>query len=228
MSKYILQRHLPGNDYGEWGRNWEFDAEDDEEAKELAMEHVGEFKGGYERLRFGDSKIRIMKVVFEGLPSQTGHPYPDNERVEELEAKQTADHAEIWLEAKSGVLDYKELQFVLQTVPEVLDGAGYHLRLLYIAGYGFMGHASEEEVEHSQDKAKLAPRDVTISAYYIKGPEGAQCVSVSKVVNFEADGKTPKELIHLWPLEFGNLAISPEKLQGVEIKDEREKNGSKR
>lgn len=215
MPEYIVQRHLPGNDYGEWGRDEEFYAGNDEEAKRIVMGLLS----GSERLQQGD--IRIMKVVFRGQPSDTGYPYLPNPRVERLEATQIVTAVDLELLTRSATLDYKELNFILSTVPESPAGPGYDLRLLYSAGYGFKGYAGKEEVEHAKNEAKLAPEDITISAYYIAGPKGAQCVSVSKVVSFEQDSKTPKELIHLWPRAYPNLAIDPEKLREAEIRDER-------
>ncbi len=219
MAEYIIQKQLGD---GSWTRGEDFSAGNEEEAKQKAIEIIAR-----QRLHYGNSRIRIMKVVFEGLPHETGYQLPHNEVYEELEAKQTAEMTNLWLKLKSMTLDdYEEkLYFVLKAVPEVLDGAGRDLRLLYAAGEGFMGYASKEEVEHARDVAKLSPGDTTISAYYIAGPEGAQCVSVSKVLAFEADGKTPKQLVHLWPLEFPNIAITPEYLEkkNVETKDKRNK-----
>lgn len=212
MPEYIVQWHTPGNDYGDWTREEEFSADDDEEAKRIVVENTRSDRGA--------TKARIAKVVFEGLPSAAGSPLP--ERAAIGAERQAAIDAEIYLEAKRATLDYKDLSFALRTIPRGSHGegsAGYHLRILYRAGEGSMGSASKQEVAHAQDIAKLAPGDTTVSAYYLDGPRGPQCVSVSKVMSFAEDEKTPQELIHLWPLEFDNLAIAPQKLKGVQIHD---------
>jgi len=220
MPEYILEKHLPYSSNG-WSSGEEFSAGNDEEAKRKAIEIIAR-----QRTYYGDSRFRILKVTFDGLPHETGYPLPRDERYERFEQEQTALMADVWSRLGSRTLDdYDNLYFVLTTIPEQIDGAGYpgyHLRLLYGAGEGFMGHASEEEVENAREVAKLVPGDVTVSAYYIDGPEGAQCVSLSKVLSFESDGKTPKELIHLWPLEFPNIAITKEYLQKIEMEDKRE------
>ena len=219
MSEYILQRHLSGNDYGEWGRSQQFEASNDEAAKREAMDIIGDF----ERLHYGNTPIRILKITFEGPPSDTGFPYPINERIERLEVEKVVNEVASFLKIKGAALDYHDLNFMLQTVPEGLTGAGYSLRLLYGSGYGFMGSVTDEEVDHAGHNANLRPGDTTISAYYINGPDGAMCVSVSKIVSFQANGRTPKELIHLWPLEFDNLAIDSEKLRKAKIEDGRDR-----
>ena len=225
MPEYIVERHLPGNDYGEWGRTTAFHAEDDEDAKRVAMELFD----GWERLTYRDAKIRIVRNVFEGPPSRTGYPYLENHEVDEMIRRQAAEREEALKEARAAAIDYSDetdLSFVLKTVPQGSrghDSPGYHLRLLYGAGEGRMGSASEEEVEHAKNVAKLAPGDTTISVYWLRlGVHGgAFCTSVSKVVSFVEDEKTPKELIHLWPLELPNLALEAEKLHGVKVEDER-------
>jgi len=218
LPEYIIQKDLG---YGGWTKGETFNAANDEEAKKEAVEIVAR-----QRLHYDEAKIRILKVIFDGLPSDTGYPLPHNEIYEKFTARQTAEMTSIWLKLKTQTLDdYNgELYFVLKTVPEVLDGAGRDLRLLYASGEGFMGSASKEEVKHARDIAKLSPGDITVSAYYIAGPKGAQCISFSKVLAFEPDGKTPEKLIHLWPLEFPNIAITPEYLKKNNIKIEDDRN----
>jgi hypothetical protein len=126
------------------------------------------------------------------------------------------------MQARTAELDYTDLRFALTRVPEVLNGTGRDFRLLMLAGYGYMEEVTEEEVAHAVNTANLAPGDIIISAYYDRGIKGAMCVSVSKVLKFVKGGKIPLNLIHLWPLEFPNLAIDPKKLISVEIEDRRE------
>lgn len=218
MPKYIVERYL--EDLG-WCRGIPFPASDEEDAKKQAMLKIG----GLERLSCGDAKMRILRVTFEGFPFETGYPYPQDSKIERIVEEHRFRMEEMQLAVRQVELDYRELGFALQTVPEVLDGAGHDLRLLYASGYGFMGSATKEEVAHAISVAKLKPEDVTLSAYYIRGRHGSQCVSLSKVISFEKDGKTPQQLIHLWPLELDNLAIDLVLLKDsrAEIKDERSK-----
>lgn len=114
-------------------------------------------------------------------------------------------------------LDYDNLRFVLKAVPQQLDGAGYDMRLLLGAGYGTYLEVIQEEVDNSKNKANLSPGDITLSAYYIDGPNGAICESISKVVKFASDEITPKKLIHLWPLNFPKRAIDVNRIDSTMI-----------
>lgn len=229
MPEYIAQKHLPGNDFGEWSDGIEFSADNDEEATNKATEVLMGKESLVRKPLFSHTRFRVTRVVFVGRPTETGHPLPRDEFSERLEAEQTSLTADLYVKAKGATLDYSgdDLRFSMKIVPVDSHGpgsAGYYLRLLYTAGKGSMLSVSEKELANARDIAELAPGDTTLSAHYFEtGLHGGyRCVSVSKVMGFQGDGRTPKELIHLWPLEFENLAIEADKLAGVAIEDHRE------
>lgn len=69
------------------------EADSDEEAKEAAINMMI----GIDRIAHEGRKMRISKIIFEGMPEETGYEFPMDEVTEDLLAMRVRQEAEIAL-----------------------------------------------------------------------------------------------------------------------------------
>ncbi|OGZ60995.1 MAG: hypothetical protein A2919_00640 [Candidatus Spechtbacteria bacterium RIFCSPLOWO2_01_FULL_43_12] len=222
MPRYEMQRYFPSGG-SSWTVGESFEANNIEHAKQVAMRILS--REPSVRLGLGrlPEKIRIVEIVFEGSPYDAGYEeLVGDEGSEKIRSDSMFRHIEMYISSQTRPLDYDNLRFVLQTLSEPLDGAGYEVRLVYGSGYGSMvSGVSGEEARRIIEVAELRPGDTTISAYWVDGPEPPVCVSVAKVKSWE-DCDMPREVVHIWPIDKPNLAIDPRNLSDKKIEDRRQ------
>ncbi|MEX0878091.1 MAG: hypothetical protein WDZ40_04560 [Candidatus Spechtbacterales bacterium] len=95
MPRYELQRAVGA--YGEWYTDKIFNSENEDEARKIAADHISSA-----RMIFGDRKIRIVEVVYEGNLYGLNHPIEDDDRYLELKGMQLAEETEMHLRVKKG------------------------------------------------------------------------------------------------------------------------------
>lgn len=89
MPQYELQRQANGD---RWAVGKQFYAQDDDEAEKKAAEWIS-----FQRLYFGEARIRIIKTVFEGDLRQLNYPVEDDEEYCKLREMQLASEVKMHL-----------------------------------------------------------------------------------------------------------------------------------
>ena len=93
MPRYELQRATGA--YNDWYTEKVFNAENEDEARKIVAAYISS-----RRMTFGERKIRIVEVLYEGGLYDLSYPIEEDDKYLELKGMQLAEEAEMHLRMK--------------------------------------------------------------------------------------------------------------------------------